>query len=788
MNFSTGPGLRLSIVLRLAAAVAVMFAAVSPLQAQTRTQEQSQPGAIEEIIVTATKRAESVQSIAVSVSALSGEELENRGADEFFDFAVAIPNLSFGAATDGVLSSRSISLRGIAGVNTTGVYIDDTPISETIDPRILSLERIEVLRGPTGTLYGARSLGGTIRYITRKPDFSGFEGRVRAGFSSTDESGDGNYSASASFNIPLGDRFGMVLSVLADEQAGVFDRAVGRIADHLGQPATLAAPADARIVKDVDDLQVRAYRASFLFEPTPSLTIEPRITYQKTEINGFPLADTRPDNFVQNRDFNTPEGGEDEWSLVSLNVNYDSPAGSFVSATSLFNRETFEFEGSGSFINFLQALPGEAGGFGLRDARGDAFTPLRSPIYQTLNFESKVQEFRFSSDLPGLANYVVGLFYQQVQDDEDFQPRNFSPGLGAQFEAIGAPWPFGDLVFTAERPSETEELGVFGELDYELSDRLAATVGMRWYRTEYDFSNRQAGLAANLPLADDEPISSVTPATGSQRGDGVIFKASVDYQAREDTFVYGKVAQGFRIGGANGPVPDSLGCPDDLASLNLGDINTETYDSDELISYELGVKTDILDWVRINTALFMIDFDDIQQAVQLGCGFQFRSNFGAARSRGFEFELSARPTESLRLGLAYGRTDAEFTQSVGSAINQEGDPLQFVPDDTASLNVEYTVPGVLRNMDLYVRLDYSHVGESLSQVNSRRRQRDAYQQANVRAELRGGGYTFGVFVDNLTNDIANLADNRSLAAETPGRPRWVVSRPRTVGANVSYNF
>ncbi len=788
MKLSKGKVLGPSPISRLAPAVAAAvaaFAAAPALHAQTASATQ---GTLEEIIVTATKRAESVQSIAVSVSALSEEELENRGASEFFDFALSIPNLSFGAATDGVLSSRSISLRGISGVNTTGVYIDDTPISETIDPRILALERIEVLRGPTGTLYGARSLGGTIRYITRKPDFSGFDGQVRASLSGTDESGGTNYGASASFNIPLGDRAGVLLSLLSDDRAGVFDRAVGPIADHLGQPATLASPASASVTEDVDSQSVRAYRASFLFQPTQSLTIEPRVTHQTTNLDGFPLADVRPDNFAQNRDFNTPEGGEDEWTLFSLNVNYDSPAGSFVSATSVFNRDTFEFEESGSFINFLQALPAAAGGFGLRDARGDQFTPLSSPIYQTLNFETTVQEFRFSSDLSGGVNYVAGLFYQQVRDDEDFRPRNFAPGLAAEFGAIGAPWPFGDLVFTSERPSETEELGAFGELDYAVNDRFAATLGLRWYQTEYDFSNRQAGLAVQLPLADDAPISSVPAATGSQKEDGVIFKASMDYQARENLFLYGKVAQGFRIGGANGPVPNSLGCPANLASLNLGSLNTATYDSDELISYEIGVKSGFSDRLRINAAAFLIDFDNIQQAVQLGCGFQFRANFGAARSSGFEFELNARPNDSLSLGLSYGRTNADFTESVGSAINQQGDPLQFVPDVTASFNLEYTAAGFLPKADLYLRFDYSHVGESLSQVNSQRRVREAYEQASLRAELRTGDWAVGLFADNLTNDIANLADNRSLAAETPGRPRWVVSRPRTIGLSFSYDF
>jgi len=147
---------------------------------------------LEEIIVTATKRTESAQSLPLSVSSISGDELRERGLTEFFDYAITIPNLSFGAATDGILSNRTVSLRGIEGTNTTGFYIDDTPITETIDPRILDLERIEVLRGPSGTLYGARSLGGTNRQITRQPDPEQTEGWVRTELSSSKESDDLN--------------------------------------------------------------------------------------------------------------------------------------------------------------------------------------------------------------------------------------------------------------------------------------------------------------------------------------------------------------------------------------------------------------------------------------------------------------------------------------------------------------------------------------------------------------------------------------------------------------------
>ena len=749
---------------------------------------------LEEVIVTATKRSESMQSVPLSVSSISGDELRERGLTEFFDYAVTIPNLSFGAATDGMLSNRTVSLRGIEGTNTTGFYIDDTPITETIDPRILDLERIEVLRGPSGTLYGARSLGGTIRQITRRPDFERAGGWARAELSSSRHSDDLNYLVAGSFNAPFSDKVAARFSGLFEDRAGVFDRHVGAIAHHLAAPATLAG-APASVVEDVDQQQLTAVQAHLLIEPTDNLSLAARILHQKTDLDGFPLADVSTGNFVHNRDFDVDEGGEDEWMLYTFNLTYATGQGTFTSATSWFERETFETEASGSFINFLQALPGAAGGFGLFDVIG--VRPVTSPIFQTLNFETFVQEVRFASDLDGPWNFVAGAFYQNTDDDEAFQPRNYARGLNDNFAALqqilGIPgpleaiWPFGDLVFTSYRPTDVEELGIFGEVTFAVNDKLSLVLGSRWFDTGVEFSEQQAGLAAGLPLAEDAPLSSVPVEGGKQSEDGFIFKGAVEYQARDNLFFYASVAEGFRLGGANGTIPNTLGCPEDLAALGLQTVDTSSYQSDDLISYEAGMKAGLGRSARLNATLFHIDFDGIQQRIQLTCGFQFRGNFGAARSRGVELELTARPADNLTIALNLGYTDAQFTETV-AGINQDGDPLQFVPEWTASLVVNYIRPNALFEMDLFLRADLSYVDHSLSQVNAIPRRRAAYEQIGLRLGLSNERYKAALFARNLTDKIANLGDNRSIAAETPGRPRWVVSRPRTIGLEVGVYF
>ena len=500
--------------------------------------------------------------------------------------------------------------------------------------------------------------------------------------------------------------------------------------------------------------------------------------------------------FVQNRDFNTPEGGEDEWSLATLNINYQTEMGTYTSATSYFDRETFEFEGSGSFINFLQALPGAAGGFGLFDVIG--VRPVASPIFQTLNFESVTQEFRFTSDFGTGTELVAGLFYQDTDDVEAFQPRNFAGGLEDNFALLASTlglgpveniWPFGDLVFTSSRPSTIKELGVFGELSYDISDQLTVILGARYFDTEVAFSERQAGLAAGVPLADNAALSTIPATVGLQSESGVNFKVALEYQVTESVFAYASVAEGFRLGGANGSIPNSLGCPQNLQSLGLAGVDTSSFNSDDLISYEAGLKTDISPSTRLNATVFYIDFDGIQQRVQLACGFQFIGNFGSARSQGVELELLSSPTDNLTLALNLGYTNAEFTETVlDGAVATDGDPLQQVPDWTASASADYVLPQAYRDYDFFLRVDASFVDDSLSLVNSIPRPRDSYEQIGVRLGLRNEKYSATFYIDNLTDDIANLSDNRSLAAETPGRPRFVVSRPRTLGLEVRAEF
>ena len=746
---------------------------------------------VEEVLVTATKRAESLQTVGLSVTALGGEELQARGAADFEDYAVAVPNLAFGATDDGILANRTISLRGIEGLNTTSFYIDDVPLDESVDPLVLDVERIEVLRGPQGTLYGARGLGGTLRVITRRPEFDGVRGRLNLAASHT-KRGDLNYAIDGALNLPLADNAAVRLLGYYRRDAGIFDLVVGPAA-----AAGVAASADAANAlagdpamkeSNVDEETTYGAHLAFRWAPSEVFSVDARALYQKTELDGFPLADQafaaapepfklRAGDLTQNRLFNVQEGGEDEWAQFSLTLGYEAPFGAFTSSTGYFTRDTFEFEDSSEFVSFTLfgvILPS----FGLPTAPA----PVSSPIFQTLEFNTFVEEVRFVSSFGSPFQMIAGAFYQDTDDNEAFQPENNAPGFGAAFDGfLGLPpGTSGDLIFTSDTIHTVEELGLFGEFSYALTDRFTATIGLRYFDTEVFHDDYNAGFAV-------EGVIDQLPAT--QKENGVNLKFLLEYQQSDELFLFASAAEGFRIGGVNREFSDALGCESQLNALGLMVADARTYDSDKLWSYELGAKFGAPGRrYTFNASVFYVDFDELQQRVLLTCGFDLNINGGAARSAGFEAEFNAQPADGLNLRMAVGYTDAEFTETVPGGVN-DGDPLQQVPEWTFSATLDYERPA-FGGFNWFARGDFAHVGSSISTVvdSGNPRIRPSYSIVNARIGLRSLNYQVSLFVDNLFNEEAVHSDNRTLAAEAAGRPRIVRNRPVTVGLNLSYDF
>ncbi|MCF6194993.1 MAG: TonB-dependent receptor, partial [Kangiellaceae bacterium] len=262
-------------------------------------------------------------------------------------------------------------------------------------------------------------------------------------------------------------------------------------------------------------------------------------------------------------------------------------------------------------------------------------------------------------------------------------------------------------------------------------------------------------------------------------------------QVNEDVNVYTTASKGFRVGGVNGNLPATL-CGAELAELGLDPTTARTYDSDSLWSYEAGIKTSLADnTVTLNAAAYFISWSDVQQLNRLACGFQFTQNAGEAESKGLEVEMQAVPMDGLNLSLGVGYTNAEITDSGGVAGVSKGDKIQGVPDWTLNASAQYT-HDLSDGWEMMYRVDANHYGDSFSSNNessaANQRLREAWSAVNLRVGLLSSTWEIILFAENLTDERASLADSRSIAAETPGRQRLVVTRPRTIGIEARMRF
>lgn len=754
------------------APLAIACAAATLLSGQVAAQ------VLEETIVTASKRSESLQDVAMSITALGGDDLERMGATNLLDFAVRVPNLAMAYEADGRFDSSSPSIRGVFGTGTTGFYIDDTPVNSSILPRVMDVQRVEVLRGPQGSLYGARSMGGTIRMITKQADLQEFDGAIHV-TGSTVEEGEENYSIDGSINIPIiEDVFALRASAYSGSNSGIYDRTYQATWIEAGSGTVRQNTAPAfKKQENVDDETYWGGQIVGLWQITDNLSFTPKLMGQSVDADGLPFADIDPESTETPRFFNTEEPGTDEWYIASGTFNWDIDYGTFVSSTSWYERETDETEEEATFLNWL-----------FNNVIGIPIDPLESPLSTVENYETFSQEIRFISSFDGPWQLTAGVFYSDSTFDHEY-PRALQPGLHQAIDDFtGAPGlgqdcvdgfclTDDDLIFVTHTVTDTEELAAYGEVTYNFNEAWALTAGGRYYKTTIDVVNEADGFAnSGFTSYDDE-----------QEETGFNPKLMLETVINDEVNMYASASKGFRVGGVNGNLPVGL-CGQEIEDLNIDVDGTRTYDSDELWSYELGVKSTLADnRVSLNAAVYFIDWTDVQQLNRLACGFQYTSNAGEAESKGFEVEMVAAITDGLTFSLGAGYTDAEVTDAGGVAGLEEGDAIQGVPDWTANSTIDYMFP-MGGNWDGLVRADGNYYGDSYSSNNGEQRKRDAWSALNLRAGMTNETWDLTLFVDNATDERANLADSRSIAAETPGRQRLVTNRPRTIGVEARMRF
>ncbi|MCF6195906.1 MAG: TonB-dependent receptor, partial [Emcibacter sp.] len=723
---------------------------------------------LEEIVITASKREQTLQESGMAVTAIGAQDLERMGATSFQDFAVRVPNLGFGNESDGRFNANSPAIRGVFGDNTTGFYIDDTPLPASIQPRVIDIARIEVLRGPQGSLYGARSMGGTIRLITKQPDFDEASGGAHATLSTVKE-GSINWSFDSSVNIPMvEDKLAVRATAYIGQNSGVFDIEYQPtwVNAQTGDTVQNTAPAF-DVNKNVDSETFGGFQLVAKAQIAENVTFTPKLMYQKIDADGLPFADVDPGNFTQKRFFNTAEPGSDRWWLASGTLNWDLDNGSIVSTTSYFDRFIDEREEEHTFLHWLY-----------NNVIGVPLDPLESGIDENEKYTSFVHETRYTSDFEGPFQVTAGVYYQRTKNHLQYPPA-LQEGMNAAFKAItGGDIQPDDLIFKTDNFFNTKEYAAFGELTFDVTEALSVTAGGRYYKTETDAVVNSDGFANGGP----------TSVNGTQSETGFNPKILVQANITEEFDIYASASKGYRIGGVNGNVPDSL-CSDELDAL-AGPTQAEhdtwradhrKFKSDTLWSYEVGFKSKFADnRVSLNAAAYWIKWSDTIQQNRLGCGFQYKSNaLNGSEVKGFEIELMAAPIDGLNLTFALGHADTQ--------INGTSRKIQGVPNWTVTASGEYIFP-LANAMDGLLRADFNHYGRSFSSNNGEQRTRPAWTALNLRAGVIRDEWEITLFVDNVTNTHANLADSRSIAAETPGRQRIVTNRPRTIGIDVRTQF
>jgi iron complex outermembrane recepter protein len=816
----------MSLIKRFLAGTGVLLAIASAVRAADTDTASTTSAGLEEVIVTAQKRSESVQNVPLSITTLTSQAIEQKAIVDFFDYGTKVPNLAFAMTGDGIGTSRTISIRGISGDNTTGFYIDETPLPDSIDPRVLDIDHIEVLRGPQGTLYGARSMGGTVRIITKEPDLKNFSVDLHAEASDTWNTDRGNYTGDAVINIPLvEDRVALRISGFYDTEAGYFKRSyctnVATTANNLNATPTctplsvLTNPSLSTVVDNVGAINNYGGAAALTFKVTDTLTITPRMMTQRSDYNGFPMADVltdtangygypvpagpytlptlRPTDFLQARMFNIPEGGYDTWDLYSLGIKWNSDYGQLVSSTAYFDRKVWETEDQSDFIYSALLL---------------GYQAIPSGLSEEKDYQRFVEEVRFASTLPGPLQFVVGAFYSDLHGRLPFAayyPPSAAPGYGADLLFLGAcppnaalgtylcPNPLHpDEIFGENYHTEIKEPAVFAEVSYLFTPALKGTVGLRWSQVKTTAGGYQEGSVTESVQDYYAGIGQIVDPNVTTTENSTTPKFQLDYHFDPEVMIYTMIAKGFRPGGLVPSVPAALCAVDLPAGVNVD--QTRQFASDSLWNYELGTKSSWLDdRLTVNASAFYIDWKNIQQWILLSCGFQYRANAGAATSKGGELEVNARPIAPLQLSAGLGYQDAKITAVGPSSPETVGEPVFETPDWTGNVSATWTQP-VWASNRLIASLDYEYVGRSFSANNISgandftTRERPAYDDMNARIALAVRDYEIALVGKNIENEHANLADSRSIAAEVPGRPRLITNQPRTIGIEVRAHF
>jgi iron complex outermembrane recepter protein len=743
-------------------------------------QQPAGPGAVAvgEVVVTAEKRSSTVQKTPISLSVITGQQLQAQGISSVAQVAQQVPGISFKSSGPGQTEFEMRGLTSTGGESpTVGFYLDETPLTPpamsqngkvVVDPNLFDLARVEVLRGPQGTLYGAGSMGGTIKLVTNAPDPSGYAASAELIGSGT-AGGGFNHTENAMVNLPLVKDVAALRIVGTDKWvAGWIDRVVldpfPLETDNSTRRGDVANAPVAKTIKDSNWERLQSARAALTYQPTDRLTITPGALYQKITQGGPNTIDDPPgDKQVHYQPYDVAEPFSDAFLLTDLTMKYDFGPVQATSASSLWNRQQLQTQ------DISEAMQDYLGAFiaaQSSDVPFSAFGP--GTISEKDDTSQFSEEVRLNSTGSGRFQWLVGGFYSRF--DATSHVYSYYPAGGGFDTTFGS-----DNLADNHRRIRVSQAAAFGEASYKLTDQLKATVGLRYFSYDSNSVTSVSGVSANGtsdPLHAKASNSGVTP------------KFNLSYTPTDDLNVYATASKGFRPGGPNSPIPSS--CDAALQTLGLKSAPGQ-FGPDSVWSYELGEKARFADRrVSVNGDVYYEDWSGVQQQVAPGCGFKFTANAGKAQVYGAELEVSVKLTSELTLTQNGGYTHATNSTTVAGAGVVKGQRLLDVPDWTANTTLTWQRP-IDDDFTFVGRITNSYVG-SMQDITYARNTLPGYDLIDLRAGVTTKAWSAFLFVDNLTDKIAQLSNTGALSANVSILNRVAVNQPRTVGVDLSYKY
>jgi outer membrane receptor protein involved in Fe transport len=812
-----------------------------------------------EIVITATKRESTVQDTPISVTAISAADIANKGLTDFNSLAQTVPGIAMRTAGPG---QTEFEMRGLnsAGGNTSvvGFYFDETALSSpasaqlgkvVIDPNLYDLNRVEILRGPQGTLYGASSEGGTVKLVPNAPQLGQFLASGETVVSETGTGGGTNFTQNGMVNLPLGENVALRIVGSTDSQSGWLNRYVFADGAVLTDGATGARPAGfytaplAETVSQANASSLDSFRASLLWRVSDEVSITPALMWQHThqdgpnavDVDGSPSHPQVPAASGHFEIYDTPEPQDDEFTLGSLKIEWQTEHFLVTSATADWKRKTLvsqdgteENDGPSGLGSLGTASPYDtsAGGLG---PTGPG--PTGPGVQERDNTQQLSEELRLTSTDKGAFQWQVGYYYQRLKSEWamwSINPQILAAGIGN--------------IYVDDMPQTITQNALFGETSLAFAEGWKATLGLRGYNYKYTQNNTEYGDFtpfgfANLfnptgPTLAGNTAPFNTTATG--KASGVNPKFDLSWKMNPELLLYATAARGFRMGGTDQPFTGYL---TNVTPANCAGLTTPTlaillqcglqtklsatstnpggyfapnvqfpnanaqgvpaFNSDSVWNYEIGEKGEFFDrQLMLNVDAYFERWSSPQIATNIG-GFGYTVNGADASILGAEVEMWLKLPAGFSFSGNLGYADSKFLSDSAITGYQKGTAIPDSPKITSSVTLHNVQP-LTGALQLTSSLSYNYIGErtnapygetiTLNNMNQLLVHLPSYGLANLRVGIKSELWTASLFADNLFNKETLLDTQPQINLQTAAFTRYIVNQPRTFGLDLSYKF